>query len=383
MRLPKLTSLVVLAAASAFAGAASLERADALFESGNFADAEKAYASALAENPRSTEAELRLGSIALFSNRLNEAESHLRKAAAVPGANQRLAERMLAETLCRRDQLAVAAGWLRATGQDARARALDLFGGAQPYRIEGIKASTHVKLVSTDPLPVVQVRVNGGEPVRFGVDTGTAESLLDSSFAKRLGIEWVGDTGGAPADESRASTGYGRITSLRIGDFRVNDIPVRIVALPNLGKTEPRGVLGTALLSHFLATLSYPEKELVLRRRSPDELRRFEQLATTEKQASLPFWLAGDRVVVRSASDDHAEPRLFQLATAAAAELPTSTENSYGVRVAGLVSNDVFRSNAVTLDFASMRIFLNPFIVGYPMFSDRTGTRRPQPLRGY
>ncbi len=48
-------------------------------------------------------------------------------------------------------------------------------------------ASTRVKFVKTDPLPILNVRVNGGDEVTFFIDTGGSEVALDTDFAKELG----------------------------------------------------------------------------------------------------------------------------------------------------------------------------------------------------
>ena len=50
-----------------------------------------------------------------------------------------------------------------------------------------------VKFVKTDPLPLVNVRVNGGDEVTFFIDTGGSEVTLDTDFAKELGVPQFGD----------------------------------------------------------------------------------------------------------------------------------------------------------------------------------------------
>jgi Aspartyl protease len=58
--------------------------------------------------------------------------------------------------------------------------------------LEGDGASTHLKFVETDPLPVVNVRVNGSDEVTFFIDTGGSEVTLDTEFAKELGVPHFG-----------------------------------------------------------------------------------------------------------------------------------------------------------------------------------------------
>ena len=53
------------------------------------------------------------------------------------------------------------------------------FQGQTPYEVHGDGQSTRRKLLRTDPLPLVSVRVNGGEEVTFFIDTGGSEVALD------------------------------------------------------------------------------------------------------------------------------------------------------------------------------------------------------------
>ena len=59
---------------------------------------------------------------------------------------------------------------------------LESFKGQTPYELNGNGTSTRVKFVKTDPLPLVNVRVNGGKEVTFFIDTGGSEVTLDTEF---------------------------------------------------------------------------------------------------------------------------------------------------------------------------------------------------------
>ena len=65
---------------------------------------------------------------------------------------------------------------------------------------------TRLKFVeTTGPLPVISVRVNGGDEVTFFIDTGGSEVTLDTDFAKELGLPQFGTvqgtfSGGQQAD---------------------------------------------------------------------------------------------------------------------------------------------------------------------------------------
>ena len=90
---------------------------------------------------------------------------------------------MLAEAFYRRDDFQKAATALN--GVDVSSNKLireqyptlnvgmlESFKGQTPYELKGNGTSTRVKFVRTDPLPLVNVRVNDGKEVTFFIDTG-------------------------------------------------------------------------------------------------------------------------------------------------------------------------------------------------------------------
>ena len=404
--------LLLLTAASLLAGT-TFERAETLFENGLFPEAETAYLDALQKNPKELRISTRLGMVALFSNRLDDSEKYLRRAAR-PGPLEAVANNLLGEVFYRRDEFPEAAGRFHAGGSAYRAEPLELFGDATPYTISGPGNETRLRFLATDPLPIVRVRVNGSEAADFLIDTGGAEVQLDADFARRLDLTTVGATSATLLDGSQTEMRYGRIGSLTLGEFNVKNIPVGIRSLPVFAGRKLDGVLGTVLLYHFLATLDYPNGELILRRRSVEALQAFEKRAESEKQIVMPFWMASDHVMVARGRVNDAPPALLFVATglasgftcpestaeqaalsfnrqnssvpaaargvnmapfvvndlylgdahqqnvsALAGAFPPVLEYTYGFRIAGLISHQFFRPYAVTFDFTAMRIFLS------------------------
>jgi hypothetical protein len=153
----------------------------------------------------------------------------------------------------------------------------------------------------TDPLPLVSVRVNGGEAVIFFIDTGGSEVTLDSDFARELGIPRYGAVQGTFSGGQHAEVQSGRIESLTVGDWTVNNLPVAMLPLRQLSKSlgvaRIDGVIGTTLLYHFLATLDCPHSELVLRRKTTQNLEKFVS-ASTGKSVAIPIWIASDHFMV-------------------------------------------------------------------------------------
>jgi Tfp pilus assembly protein PilF len=179
-----------------------IDSADRLFQAGKFGDAGKLYSQIVARNPKDYSAILQLGRITLLSNRLNDAQKWLEKAISLrPGDAD--AKIMLAEAFYRRDDFQKAAAAL--SGVDVsnnklireqyptlNVAMLESFKGQTPYELSGNGPSTRVKFVKTDPLPLVNVRINGGTEVTFFIDTGGSEVALDSDFSKELGVPQFG-----------------------------------------------------------------------------------------------------------------------------------------------------------------------------------------------
>jgi thioredoxin-like negative regulator of GroEL len=102
MNLRTFTALVsvLTAIAGARAEGTATKAADALFQAGRFAEADRAYRAASRQDPKNTHSILRLGELALFSNRLSEAESRLQEVLAQEADNKQ-AKKLLAEAFYR------------------------------------------------------------------------------------------------------------------------------------------------------------------------------------------------------------------------------------------------------------------------------------------
>lgn len=398
---------------------ANLESADSLFKAGKFAEAQEFYAKALSLDPKNFQALVRLGYIALLSNRLNEAQEKLSQAVKLKPEDS-TSKSLLAETFYRRDDFLQAAPLLRAIGKEAKAKQLDSFKtAAAPYQIEGTVDVTSLKFVMTDPLPVIQVQVNGTEPVNFFIDTGGAEVIIDTEFAKEVGAAQFGTETGTFAGGKQADFEFGRVDSIKLGDFLIKNMPVHVIGVrrfsqPIFGGRRVDGIIGTVLLYHFISTLDYPRGELILRRKTGENFERFEKGGQGQKNNFVPFWMAGDHYMVAWGTVNKSQPMLFFVDTGLAGggfTCPESTlkeggielqetqagegiggggrvkvvpfmveeltlggakeqnvrgifsgafplESAFGFRIGGIISHGFFRPYALTFDFNSMRLVL-------------------------
>jgi len=426
-------ALVAIIAPGSFSGQATsqpkqseIDSADRLFQVGKFAEAGKLYSQIAAQNPKNYSATLQLGRIALLSNRLDDAQKWLEKAITLqPGDAD--AKVMLAEVFYRRDDFQKAAASLNGVDVSSNnliisqyptlnVAKLESFKGQTPYELHGNGTSTRLKFLKTDPLPVVNVRVNGGDEVTFFIDTGGSEVALDTDFAKELGVPQFGAVQGTFSGGQHAEVQQGRIESLTVGDWTIKNLPVAMLPLRQLSKgfgvKQIDGIIGTTLFYHFLTTMDYPRGELVLRRKTVESLEQFKK--SPGKKVAVPIWMASDHFMVGWGRVETLPPALLfvdtgladagvKLAESVIKEAgikleenkasegaggggklkivpytvhqlsfgdmkeenvpglydgPFPWENMFGFHLAGMVGHDFFKPYAVTFDFQNMQIFL-------------------------
>ncbi len=400
--------------------------ADRLFQMGKFAEAGKLYSQIVIQNPKDYSATLQLGRIALLSNRLDDAQKWLEKAIALkPGDAD--AKVMLAEAFYRRDDFQKAAASLNGVEVSSNkllisqypslnVAKLESFEGQTPYELRGNGTSTRLKFVKTEPLPVVSVRVNGGNEVTFFIDTGGWEVALDTEFAKELGVPQFGAVQGTFSGGQHAEVEQGRIESLTVGDWTIKNLPVAMLPLRQLSKgfgvKQIDGIIGTTLFYHFLTTMDYPRGELVLRRKTVESLEQFKK--SSGKKVAVPIWMASDHFMVGWGRVETLPPTLLfvdtglmgagiKLAESVIKEAgikleenkasegaggggklkivpytvhqlsfgdikeenvrglydgPFPWEYMFGFHLAGMVGHNFFKPYAVTFDFQNMQIFL-------------------------
>jgi predicted aspartyl protease len=404
-----------------------IDSANRLFEAGKFVEAGKLYARFAAQKPNNYSATLQLGRIALLSNRLDDAKKWLQAAAALQ-PDDTDAKVMLAEAYYRRDDFQRAAASLSRIEVSTNKliisqyptlniAKLESFKGQTPYEVHGKGQTTRLKFLRTDPLPLVSVRVNGGDEVTFFIDTGGSEVALDTELAKELGLPTFGQGQGTFSGGEHAAVQQSRIESLTAGAWTINNLPIVTLALrqlsEGLGVKRIDGCIGTNLLYHFLATLDYPHGELVLRRKTAKSLRQF-ATASSGKSVAVPFWIAGDHFMVGWGRVEAIPPVLLFVDTGLAGagvklaksvitqsgikleedkasegagaggklkivpytvrrlsfggimeedvaglyDGPFPWEGTFGFYLAGMVGHDFFKPYALTFDFQTMQIFL-------------------------
>ena len=387
--------------------------AESLLRAGRFEEAGQAFEGRVVREPRDRVALMGLGFLALLRNDLPEAKRRLEAALQLERRDKE-ALALLAQVYYRRDDFERAAPLFRKVGRKALAQKLESFGHRVPYRIEGDLPSAQVPFLRTDPLPIVNLRVNGTEG-RFLIDTGGAELMLDREFGRKVEVVRFGSERSYFGGGQRAGLDHGRIDAVQLGGFTVRDVPVHVMDLQGIGPLlgEPRldGILGTVLLYHFRTTIDYAAGRLRLDRRT-ERQGRPEPAAPADGGVAVPFWLADDHFIVTQGSVNGAASMLFfvdtglaggaftcpksTLAAAAIAvkgeavkglgaggrfaavpfpigelalgslvrkdldgvtnAFPPQLEWDLGFHLGGLVSHQFFRPGSLTLDFDAMRL---------------------------
>src|SRR5262249_17527495 len=140
----------------------------------------------------------------------------------------RRALELIAQALYRRDDFAGAAPFYRRLAMLPIASKLESFAGARPNEILG-PDQTELPFLQTDPLPVVELQVDDGEPIKVLIDTGGGELILSPECAARLEAETFGNETATFAGGLSGTYQHARIDRVELGAIEVRRVPVRIL----------------------------------------------------------------------------------------------------------------------------------------------------------
>ncbi|SEF32256.1 Aspartyl protease [Amycolatopsis pretoriensis] len=250
---------------------------DALFKTGRFAEADRDYAALLRTDPDDAHAVARRGYIALLSNEFTTAERFLTRAVELT-PDDTFSRRQLVDCYVRQDQLARAVPLL---GDSPDAAVYAAITG-RPFETHGAQA-TSVPFIDVDPLPHIDASLNGAAPSRFYLDTGGTLNL-STDTAQQLGLRALA-TSQAFLGGQLVTTYLGVLNSLRLGDIELRNLPVH-------WHDSDRNVMGTSIFYHFVTTMDYANKSLVLRRKTREQVRQVRSAAARHGARPQPLWLA-------------------------------------------------------------------------------------------
>ena len=224
--------------------------ATGLFTNGQYfeADAVLAELAELSDGDRAQIA-LRRAQIGMLSDRMSDVETQLDVARDEYGAHVYFVG-MQADMALRRGDLTSAVTALRLLGRHARADHLEGLADDGWYRI--VEASNEpVEWEAGHALPLLEVTLNGHRG-RFVLDTGTGDTLLDTGFARRAGVE------PGPIDQAKFALGrvghwqLTRIDSLSLGGTAFAELPGMVAPLEaafrHVVDGPVDGIIGAGLL---------------------------------------------------------------------------------------------------------------------------------------
>ncbi|MEU5884089.1 aspartyl protease family protein [Spirillospora sp. NPDC047279] len=280
-------------AATARAGVGDAD-ADALFKAGKFEQAGRAYEEILKTDPANLHAARRRGHVGLLANQFPDAEKYLTMALRL-APDDKDANYFLADCYIRQDKFALSAPHWRSIGEEAYATWFAAIRG-EAYQVHGDIA--RVPFQQMDPMPLVEVSVNGGPPKRFTFYTGAPNLSMRASVAKEAGlspvasqkIEYEGGTIWAH---------YGVLDSFKLGGIELRNVPVGWSSTESGDDTDTDsdGMIGTWVFYHLLTTFDYAGRSLILRPRTPGTARKVRADAARAGVEPLPLWLAREQYV--------------------------------------------------------------------------------------
>lgn len=156
--------------------------------------------------------------------------------------------------------------------------------------VPGGENRSTVPFEATDNRPIIEVRVNGNKrPLRFVLDTGSGMSVLSDETAKRLGIKAVAKGGLARAvgGGGKFEIVYGFLSSIEIGQTRVENVPVYIRKFFDT-HIPVDGYLGLSAVSKFLTAIDYGTRRMSLvRQNQTDQVESWTTVRRPENIQSL------------------------------------------------------------------------------------------------
>ncbi len=390
------------------------------FRAGDFDRVKILLAENLKESPDDPHSILYTGFIALLENRLEDAVTGLRHAHQLMPLSLS-AKSLLSDAYFRQDDFANAARLYASLNRKAHAAKLDYLSAHPVYEAVSPSGRSELRFVRKDPLPLVQAGINGNSPVNFLVDTGGAELIIDSEYAKSLNLKDFGIERSVFGGGKKGNYSHSCVENLSLGDIHVKNVPAVLLDTRRFsdelygGECRVDGILGTSVIYHFLTTLDYANDKIVFEVNGRKRSRSTSEPVPREGFAEVPFWMAGDHFMVARGSVNGGPGMLFLIDTGlggTAFTCPQSTikacrlvpqkqkagtgqggggnmkivpfdvetleldgvtgrnlhgsfgpfpetlEYAYEFRIGGLVSHEFFRTRTVVFDFSSMILYV-------------------------
>jgi len=258
----------------------------AILASGDFRNSVEEFRTALALDQNESMAVAGLAMVDFYENRLALAVPALRRAASLDPDEPDYVFN-LGQAAARSERYKEAADAYERfliiapkTDADRRARIAGLIdflrylGRQGSLYVAGGAYRTSVGFDAFDNRPILKVRLNGQKDAfRFVLDTGSGMSVVSDVTAKRLGLKPVAKGGLARAvgGGGRFEIVYGHLSSIEIGEVKVENVPVYIRRFYDTN-VPVDGYLGLSAVSKFLTALDYGTRRLTLIRQNQSDV---------------------------------------------------------------------------------------------------------------
>ncbi len=187
------------------------------------------------------------------------------------------------------------------------------FGDRNPYQVEWIELDkTIIPFLRTDPLPLIQAKIEG-QLYTFLIDTGAADTILDSSVASSLGIKTIATFEGTFAGGATAEVGYGILDAITLNGVTINSLPVSLLPSETIeefatlfnNELTISGIIGIGVFKQFLVTMDYPADQLILCPRGG------QSVVHNGNAIDMPFTLASTHFMISECEINGKEMNVF------------------------------------------------------------------------
>lgn len=284
----------------------------AILASGDFRNSVEEFRTALALNQNESMAIAGLAMIDFYENRLSLAVPALRRASSLDPDEPDYVFN-LGQAAARSERYKEAADAYERflmiapkTDADRRARIAGLIdflrylGRQGSLYVPAGAQRTSVGFDAFDNRPILKVRLNGQKDAfRFVLDTGSGMSVVSDVTAKRLGLRPVAKGGLARAvgGGGKFEIVYGHLSSIEIGEVRVENVPVYIRRFYDTN-VPVDGYLGLSAVSKFLTSLDYGNRRMTLiRQNQSDVLEAWTTVRQGEEAQALAPVLPNDTTI--------------------------------------------------------------------------------------
>ncbi|MCK4665098.1 aspartyl protease family protein, partial [Candidatus Dependentiae bacterium] len=281
----------------------TINDAETYFAQGEFEKAGAIYKAINKKDPKNYEAQIGHSRCAILKNHLGCAFRYSNKALELKPDNIE-PKYNLAKIYYRVGKFDKALPYFKELKNEVMITKLEGFYDLKPFEISPESTTAEVKFISMEPVPIIEISINGNKKEKFIIDTGVKETLLDVSYAKEIRAKFSVNETGPLLSSKEVTFGHGILESIKIGNITVKNVPIHVVNFENVKLNKltdegVKGILGVSFLSNFIFTID-PINELFILRYidSQEEFKTFNEAIEKSNAKIAPFYLTLENEVI-------------------------------------------------------------------------------------